>query len=948
MTPCTSKMKRRHPIDYKYTPEVLCRYPATDHNEKAKFPQYLPMIITEEDGSKNYGVCVTIYEKLHPRLNAQMEAAIEEWRHDCIAQSDLEYMQHIQSQLATNQETVFRIKRGLASDPHKNEEDEDPIEALAEAEEKVALFKELLAPMRSMLHILIPILPSRLLSYLQAPMPYIIGVNREYFTRSQEEEWRPNDAAIVDLDNNVLDVPMAVPSIPVKDRKKLLARLSKYVGNQSLNPGRTSSPTAAVPKEVMKGVPITIKYAYPNGVLVPFSNLSKRWVAAEVELATRNAQAAAPIPTAGASSRNKGSDRRASMDSLNTSTLNNGIAMGSGASSSNVSTPVSFFAKLNKSLSTLPTKESNDSFASSLDTLLITQNAASSSNNVITPQRRSDLENREILDQLDELGMGEGSRSRKQFSEPVRRRTRSVTPESAELNNLPPLAPLSFNIDTSSKDISKRQDVESGEDSDICHPCVSTFNEKKIQASFLKVFTSLLKNYRLHLVVPDQVKQAMEEDAANKGGDIEPGITNIVGMDLVQDDWFKKEEFLASQDKEARPFLTVLVETQSFAQFTLDRIERPESDYEILFFDESIKAKLNRSKLKFSKETTPFLKDGTYNIRATVAVASPNLENLDPNKNYTTSIFPIALDQTLLIPGRPVAPLVTASDQKMMRSHTIELVQRARMVSGMKRKQDFSKWMRTKLKHFQKIGGGEVVSLGHLSDEQRRELFEERLREVAEVIDRYEAAHLSSLSVEEVKAAIDDLHAQHLILMRAADEEQLVDSSDQDELQTIYNRLFRVITIYEDHHCTIDSPRGDDPHDDSSNHSRDLYSHPLGALVNEVNKEIVQRGIQEDVKSVWRKVDREVSLISLPSSVRSRSSSLRSSTGKKTGPSLANVIVARDHVAKAINKEKSGLGSEIRLNAPPAKAPPAKAHAPAKSPESLTLADTPSHCYERI
>ncbi|KAJ3219079.1 DENN domain-containing protein 4C [Dinochytrium kinnereticum] len=437
-----------------------------------------------------------------------------------------------------------------------------------------------------------------------------------------------------------------------------------------------------------------------------------------------------------------------------------------------------------------------------------------------------------------------------------------------------------------------------------CHPCITFFNERKIQASFLKVFTSLLKNYRLHLIVPEQVKQALAEDAMRKGsGDLglETGVANIVGMDLVQDDWFKKEEFLASQDKESRPFLSVLIETQSFAQFTLDRIERPESDYEILFFDESIKAKLNRSKLKFSKETTPFLKDSTYNIRATVAVASPNLENLDPNKTYCTSIFPIALDSTLLISGRPVAPLVTPSDQRMMKSHTIEL----------KRKQDFSKWMRTKLKHFQKIGGGEIVSIGHLSDEQRRELFEERLREVAEVIDRYEAAHLSSLSSEEIRAAIDDLHSQHLVLMRAADEEQLVDSSDQEELQKIYNRLFRVITIYEDHQGTIETPTDISRDEEFSNSSKEHYNHPL-SIVSEVNKEILERGVQRDVKSAWRKVDREVSALSLPSSVRSRSSSLRSYAGKKSGLTLSTVIVPRDSVAKSLYKDKDGGASGSR------------------------------------
>jgi hypothetical protein len=48
------------------------------------------------------------------------------------------------------------------------------------------------------------------------------------------------------------------------------------------------------------------------------------------------------------------------------------------------------------------------------------------------------------------------------------------------------------------------------------------------------------------------------------------------------------------------------VNSQSFSQFIAERVTKNE-DYGILYFDEVIKAKLNRSKLKLSKETTSFL-----------------------------------------------------------------------------------------------------------------------------------------------------------------------------------------------------------------------------------------------------------------------------------------------------------------------------------------------------
>ena len=56
-----------------------------------------------------------------------------------------------------------------------------------------------------------------------------------------------------------------------------------------------------------------------------------------------------------------------------------------------------------------------------------------------------------------------------------------------------------------------------------------------------------------------------------------------------------------------------------------------------------------------------------------------------------------------------------------------------------------------------------------------RELFEERLKQVSEVIDQYEAAHLSVQTRDEVEDAIRHLHEQNWVLMRATDEEQLVD-----------------------------------------------------------------------------------------------------------------------------------------------------------------------------
>ncbi len=74
--------------------------------------------------------------------------------------------------------------------------------------------------------------------------------------------------------------------------------------------------------------------------------------------------------------------------------------------------------------------------------------------------------------------------------------------------------------------------------------------------------------------------------------------------------------------------MTQFMETQAFSQFTIDRITREESDFDVLFFDESLKAKKNRSKFKISKDVTPFLEDLSYSVKQTIQAMEPNTRGL--------------------------------------------------------------------------------------------------------------------------------------------------------------------------------------------------------------------------------------------------------------------------------------------------------------------------------
>ncbi|TPX71796.1 hypothetical protein SpCBS45565_g00951 [Spizellomyces sp. 'palustris'] len=1246
--------KKHHPLEWRYAPEILCRYPKTDYSEKERFPTYLPMfcfpnnvqlhledngpppekyhsfIITEETGAKCYGVCVTVYERLQSQHAAELEQITQELRSGSLGSSDLEYIQHIQSQLAENQEALLHARLGitgitgiteqrtsitsrtapkLAATPSTPDSDSVTTEhTIQDAEEKVKLYRDLLAPLNTLLadaenvyiprtigvlshwpwhdflkdwlcevlrvvrgeydecphskavaplerfvvnliheiplpppgklelsihvgqlhlccsrppvntisvlknfslypmfralsvaniitifelalaerkiiflsshlsmltlaaetlclfffplfwqHILIPILPARLLSYLQAPMPYIVGVQREYFTPDVQDEWKPPDANVIDLDNDIVTVADPPPSLPVRERKKLTMRLEKATGTfQPLSPHHKPPLAEKIPR-ADRGVPLTVQYALPLGKHVPTScesarrrqevpdGSSRTRAASETLASTRNRVASFQFPhspsnngitgawleklnrhfsatsglttgqfatstfslSSGSSTDERlngggswwhlgreessvglGDEKRKSVDveslysrasPTRSSTDEDGSSAGSperpsptssdaGAlprlrapffarsgsrpddkplkqvpSSSSISSMFSSFAHATPARKTPRPSTGGRSHRLSLSASSTTSTATTSSayfaqymppavedvaptkqgiplrrkeghlfyavtvkspwsgrdvddivgsNDALAIHSQSSTSIRDENDDEDDdrplstytasapnppsskIAAGLGRKGH-EVKCPSRRfslkrggsRSKSVDMMNGEQPSLehqagtgsrrrssgstgvdPSLPVVTLELGAVCKTC--REDLVDQEDATVLqcdglkcffitlvcntrihtgclpltesHPCSAIFDERKIQLAFLKVFTSLLRNYRQHLASVEELR-----------GNITPlsGVSRsasqesfkALDMEMLQEQWFRKEDFLATCDKEAK-----FVETQAFAQFTLDRVERPESDYEVLFFDECIKEKRNRSKLRIGKESTPFLTETAYDIRSTFACFGVSIDGLESRelggsrednfettfngnacinvgKSFSSGTVPIHLDEKLLGTPRHVQPLITQSDHKMMRSMTNELVQRARIATTMRRKQDFSKWMRTKWKHFQQMGGGEVVSLGFLPDEQRRELFEERMHQVTSVIDRFEQRHLSSQTPSQVHQALEELHAQNLVLMRAADEEQLVDAEDQEELQGVYGRLFRVITIYEDFLATLGS-----------------------------------------------------------------------------------------------------------------------------------------------
>ncbi|KAK4186586.1 AEX-3 domain-containing protein [Podospora australis] len=69
--------------------------------------------------------------------------------------------------------------------------------------------------------IFIPVLPARLISALEAPCPYIVGIERRY----EKIELPEDDYVLVDLDKDVIDATQQPISLPRQHRRKLLSLL---------------------------------------------------------------------------------------------------------------------------------------------------------------------------------------------------------------------------------------------------------------------------------------------------------------------------------------------------------------------------------------------------------------------------------------------------------------------------------------------------------------------------------------------------------------------------------------------------------------------------------------------------------------------------------------------------------------------------------------------------
>ncbi len=170
----------------------------------------------------------------------------------------------------------------------------------------------------------------------------------------------------------------------------------------------------------------------------------------------------------------------------------------------------------------------------------------------------------------------------------------------------------------------------------------------RLQEAFLRFFVALLKDYRKFLYVPD----------TSKLGSLSPS----------SDDWlhwgknhkFEADKFIASQKPEYYSYLSELCMTQQFDDFITKRLYSPELP-DVIFFDQSIDAKLNRYRLKLNKVHTPFLQSAQAHKQLQTFVAvEPNSFDLPDEAPFIYDTWPEKFDNSLFCSPRPIPSMITA------------------------------------------------------------------------------------------------------------------------------------------------------------------------------------------------------------------------------------------------------------------------------------------------
>jgi pentatricopeptide repeat protein len=146
---------------------------------------------------------------------------------------------------------------------------------------------------------------------------------------------------------------------------------------------------------------------------------------------------------------------------------------------------------------------------------------------------------------------------------------------------------------------------------------LSSDNLLVLRDHFFRFFVSLLRNYEKHIKRPSNSDSKKKKNIA---------ITTTAKKN-AQQPWFDKDSFLKEQSRSDRPFISQFLNSQACTNFINECMHEP--SYDVVFFNEKIIEKRNRSRWVISrKPATPFLKNKEFAVSKTVVCAAPDISGL--------------------------------------------------------------------------------------------------------------------------------------------------------------------------------------------------------------------------------------------------------------------------------------------------------------------------------
>lgn len=164
-----------HPLKRRFEPALLDRYPPRDASDelarRCRFPDYVPMFafpndiqvvssddrprstwhgftMTSEDGSKLYGVAVTVWMALKADVAEKIEQKCEQWRQSHMSNEERELAASLGVRLAAERAHLSQLLAQLPSVASGSSARETLDDQISAVEEKIGLMTEMLRPLR--------------------------------------------------------------------------------------------------------------------------------------------------------------------------------------------------------------------------------------------------------------------------------------------------------------------------------------------------------------------------------------------------------------------------------------------------------------------------------------------------------------------------------------------------------------------------------------------------------------------------------------------------------------------------------------------------------------------------------------------------------------------------------------------------------------------------------